>query len=216
MTQNCKPAYPLEFCQQMVELAASGKCPEQLSMELGCHHTSIQSWCRAAGVPIKSSQAITPAALPGGLPLNTSERQELMELRKKLKRVEMERDLLAIGYGLVCKQQGLIGKVCQLIKANRAPFPARILCGTLGVSHSGYYDWTKRTPGQRAIASCRLLEQIMTIYRTSGCTYGRPRITVELADPGVRANHKRAGRLMREAGIKGVSLLPGLCNHGSS
>lgn len=185
-------------------------------MELGCHHTSIQSWCRAAGVPIKSSQAITPAALPGGLPLNTSERQELMELRKKLKRVEMERDLLAIGYGLVCKQQGLIGKVCQLIKANRAQFPARILCGTPGVSHSGYYDWTKRTPGQRIIASCRLLEQIMTIYRTSGCTYGRPRITVELADPGVRANHKRAGRLMREAGIKGVSLLPGLCNHGSS
>ena len=140
----------------MVELAASGKCPEQLSRELGCHHTSIQSWCRAAGVPIKSSQAIALAATSSVPSLSATERQELMELRKKLKRVEMERDLLAIGYGLVCKQQGLIGRVCQLIKANRAQFPARILCGTLGVSHSGYYDWTKRTPGQRAIASCRL------------------------------------------------------------
>ncbi len=37
------------------------------------------------------------------------------------------------------------------------------------------------------------------------CTYGRPRITVELADRGVRVNHKRVGRLMHEAGIKGVS-----------
>lgn len=92
-----------------------------------------------------------------------------------------------------------------LIKANRAQFPARILCETLGVSHIGYYDWTKRTPSQRAIANCRLLEQIMTIDRTSDCTYGRPRITVELADLGVKANHKRVGRLMREAGIKGVS-----------
>ena len=45
----------------------------------------------------------------------------------------------------------------------------------------------------------------MTIYRTSDCTYGRPRITVELADLGVKVNHKRVGRLMREAGIKGVS-----------
>lgn len=93
--QNYKPAYPLEFRQQMVELVASGKCPKQLSSEFGCHHTSIQSWCRAAGVPIKSSQAITPAALSRDLPLNTNERQELMELRKKLKRVEMERDILA-------------------------------------------------------------------------------------------------------------------------
>lgn len=106
--------------------------------------------------------------------------------------------------------------MCQLIKANRAQFPARMLCETPGVSHSGYYDWTKRTPGQRAIANCRLLEQSMTIYRTSDCTYGRPRITVELAGRGIKVNHKRAGRLMREAGIKGVSLLPRLCNHGSS
>jgi putative transposase len=95
--------------------------------------------------------------------------------------------------------------VYQLIKANRAQFPARILCETLDVSPSGYYDWTKRTPSQRAVANRRLIEQIMTIYRTSDCTYGRPRITVELADLGVRVNHKRVGRLMREAGIKGVS-----------
>jgi len=105
--------------------------------------------------------------------------------------------------------------VYQLIKANRAQFPARILCETLGVSHSGDADWAKHTPSQQAIANCRLTGQIMTIYRTSDCTYGRPRITVELADLGTRVNHKRVGRLMRKAGIKGVSLLPRLCDHDS-
>jgi len=45
----------------------------------------------------------------------------------------------------------------------------------------------------------------MTIYRKSGCTYGRPRITAELADIGILVNHKRVGRLMRAAGIKGAS-----------
>ena len=95
MTQNYKPAYPPEFRQQMVELVALGKCPRQLSKEFGCHYTSIQTWCRAAGVPIRPNQAIASAAILSGLSLNVNERQELLELRKKLKRVEMERDILA-------------------------------------------------------------------------------------------------------------------------
>lgn len=95
MTQNYKPAYPLEFRHQMVELVALGKCPKQLSKEFGCHYTSIQAWCRAAGVSFRSSQAIAPAAISSIPSLNASERQELMELRKKLKHVERERDILA-------------------------------------------------------------------------------------------------------------------------
>lgn len=95
MTQTYKPAYPPEFCQQMVELVALGKCPKQLSKEFGCHYTSIQTWCRAAGVPIRSNQAIALAATSSVPALSTNERQELIELRKKLKRVEMERDILA-------------------------------------------------------------------------------------------------------------------------
>ncbi len=95
MKQNYKPAYLAEFRQQMVELVALGKCPKQLSKEFGCHYTSIQTWCRAAGVPIRSSQAVALAATSSVPSLSADERQELMELRKKLKRVEMERDILA-------------------------------------------------------------------------------------------------------------------------
>jgi transposase len=95
MTQNYKPAYPPEFRQQMVELVALGNCPKQLSKEFGCHYTSIQAWCRAAGVPIRPNQAIALATISRVPSLSANERQELMELRKKLKRVEMERDILA-------------------------------------------------------------------------------------------------------------------------
>lgn len=95
MTPNYKPAYPADFRQQMVELVALGRCPKQLSKEFGCHYTSIQAWCRAAGVSYRSSQAITSTSVLSSTVLNANERQELMELRKKLKRVEMERDILA-------------------------------------------------------------------------------------------------------------------------
>ncbi|SEG20632.1 hypothetical protein [Nitrosomonas ureae] len=94
MTQNYKPAYPAEFRHQMVKLVALGKCPKQLSKEFGCHYTSIQTWCHAAGVQYRPQATVTTFA-SSGTPLNSNERQELMELRKKLKRVEMERDILA-------------------------------------------------------------------------------------------------------------------------
>lgn len=94
MTQNYKPVYPSEFRHQMVELVALGRCPKQLSKEFGYHYTSIQAWCRAAGVQYRP-RAMTTTFASSGAPLNSNERQELLELRKKLKRVEMERDILA-------------------------------------------------------------------------------------------------------------------------
>lgn len=93
----------------------------------------------------------------------------------------------------------------QLIKANRAQFPTRTLCETLEVSHSGYYDWVNRKPSPRAVANAELTQQIVGVYEMSDSSYGRIRITKELADLGLVVNHKRIGRLMRIAQIKGVS-----------
>ncbi len=95
MPQQYKPAYPTEFRQQMVELVASGKSPTQLSKEFGCHVTSILSWCRASGVRYNSERSCATAPVSNNRPLSFNERQELIELRKKLKRVETERDILA-------------------------------------------------------------------------------------------------------------------------
>ena len=95
MRRQYKPAYPIEFRQQMVELVASGKSSTQLSKEFGCHVTSILSWCRGAGVRYNSERSCATAPVSNNNPLSFNERQELIELRKKLKRVETERDILA-------------------------------------------------------------------------------------------------------------------------
>jgi putative transposase len=95
--------------------------------------------------------------------------------------------------------------VYQLIKTNQAQFPARALCETLEVSHSGYYDWVNRKPSPREQANAQLTQQIVEVYAMSDSTYGRIRIAKELADQGLIVNHKRIGRLMRVAQIKGVS-----------
>ena len=88
---NPKPPYPAQFRQQMIELVAAGRRPSELAKEFGCHETSILSWIRAS----KGSDASASAAVQQSAPLNAAERQELIELRRKLRQVQQERDILA-------------------------------------------------------------------------------------------------------------------------
>jgi len=88
---NPKPAYPAQFRQQMIDLVAIGRSPRELSREFGCHETSILSWMRAA----KARESTPAAADQNSAALNVAERQELIELRRKLRQVQLERDILA-------------------------------------------------------------------------------------------------------------------------
>jgi putative transposase len=75
----------------------------------------------------------------------------------------------------------------------------------LGVSPSGYYAWRGRGPSARACADEALLERIRAIHERSRGTYGAPRIHAELAAEGIPVGRKRVARLMRSAGLAGVS-----------
>ena len=81
-----------------------------------------------------------------------------------------------------------------------------ILCRVLQVSRSGYYAWSKRGPSQRKVEDDALLEKIVAIHQASRETYGVPRVHAALRrDRGIHCSRKRVARLMREAGIHGVS-----------
>ena len=75
----------------------------------------------------------------------------------------------------------------------------------LQVSASGYYAWQGRPPSQRALDDAVLTERIRTIHAASDENYGSPNIQAELRDEGTRVGRKRVARLMRVAGLRGVS-----------
>jgi transposase len=83
-----KPPYPAEFRQQIIELARAGRTPAELSREFGPSAQSITNWiaqsARDSGKPLAGKEGLT-----------TAEREELVRLRRKLKQVEQERDILA-------------------------------------------------------------------------------------------------------------------------
>ncbi len=91
------------------------------------------------------------------------------------------------------------------MRDHQAHYPVRVMCRVLGVSPSGYYAWKKRGPSPRAVANAELLEEIRSIHEWSDGTYGAPRIHEELRDRGFEASLNRVARLMREAGLEGVS-----------
>jgi putative transposase len=91
------------------------------------------------------------------------------------------------------------------VSAYRAAYPIATMCRVLGVSPSGYHAWTKRPPSRRAASDGALTESIRAAHAASHGTYGAPRIQVDLADAGVAVGRKRIARLMRMAGLAGVS-----------
>lgn len=84
-----RPPYPAEFRQQLVERAAAGRTPSELAQEFGCSAQTVVNWVAAAGL-----QADKPAKPTGGA-LSAAEREELIRLRRQLRQVQMERDILA-------------------------------------------------------------------------------------------------------------------------
>ncbi len=91
------------------------------------------------------------------------------------------------------------------MRAHQASYPVATMCRVLGVSTSGYYAWRKRAPSQRVQRDAELLEQIEVIHARSRRTYGAPRVHAELVAEDERVGRKRVARLMREAGLQGVS-----------
>jgi putative transposase len=91
------------------------------------------------------------------------------------------------------------------MKAHQAAHSIPTLCRVLGVSASGYYAWTGRRPSRRATKDVEVLEQIRQFHQRSRGTYGAPRILRDLRAAGVRVGRKRVARLLKQAGLRGVS-----------
>lgn len=91
------------------------------------------------------------------------------------------------------------------MRVNRAIFSIRAMCRVLEVSASGYYAWCKRERSVRARENEKLQQRIETIHRDSRQIYGAPRIHAELLEEGTKVSRKRIARLMKAAGLAGVS-----------
>lgn len=83
-----RPPYPAEFRQQMIALAHAGRTPAELSREFGVTAQTVHNW-------LAQEARDRGQALPGREGPSTAEREELARLRRQVKQLQMERDILA-------------------------------------------------------------------------------------------------------------------------
>lgn len=87
--------------------------------------------------------------------------------------------------------------------------PAQVACRVLAVSESGYYEWIKRAPSERAVRHAWLTDLITQIYVESRGIYGGRRVHAELTlGHGITVGHGQVELLMQRAGLRGVTGRP--------
>ena len=91
------------------------------------------------------------------------------------------------------------------MRAHQATFPVSVMADVLRVSRSGFYAWRDRPPSNRDCEDAALTEAIRASHGASDGVYGALRIHADLRADGVRVGKKRVARLMKAAGIVGVS-----------
>ncbi|MFD4950606.1 IS3 family transposase [Streptomyces sp. NPDC058451] len=77
----------------------------------------------------------------------------------------------------------------------------------LHIPSSTYYRWcqAEKEPCEHRRRDAELAEHIRKVYQDSGGIYGSPRVHAVLKREGVRVGRKRVERLMRQAGLAGIS-----------
>jgi transposase len=85
MARKHPRAYPPEFRQKVVELARSGRSPDDLAHESGLARQTVRNW-------IKQFEVDSGRRNDG---LTSEERAELFKLRKQVKQLTIEREILS-------------------------------------------------------------------------------------------------------------------------
>ena len=82
---STRPPYPQEFRRQMIDLVRAGRSPRELAQEFEPTYETIRNWVRQAD----RDEGRTASGL------STKERDELRRLRREIRQLRLEREILA-------------------------------------------------------------------------------------------------------------------------
>lgn len=79
-----RPPYPEEFRREAVELVRGGRSVRDVAGSLGVSDQTLRNWVKQAQLDLRERDD----------GLTSAEREELRELRRRVKRLEQEREIL--------------------------------------------------------------------------------------------------------------------------
>ena len=100
-----RPPYPAEFRRQMVELVRAGRDPTDLAREFEPSAQAIRNWVAQADRQ-EGRRELRPAAADAILV--AAEREELTRLRREVRQLRLERDILSKAAAWFARETGTI------------------------------------------------------------------------------------------------------------
>lgn len=180
--------YTAEFRRDAVRIAiTSGLTRPKVASDLGVGLSTLNKW-------VQKHQHDDLMSGP-----HEDVEKENERLRKEVRLLREEREVLFKGHYLLCRPQPMR---FAFIDAWKEVWPVEFLCRVMQVTSRGFRAWKVRPMSQRHRDDMVILAHIREQHRLSLQSYGRPRMTEELQELGLNVGHRRVGRLMQANGIK--------------
>jgi len=98
-----------------------------------------------------------------------------------------------------------VTELCHTVwRIHQSGFPVASICELLGVSRSSYYSFEQSVVSARDEEDARLGDLAEEIFRAHRSRYGARRVARELARQGEACSRRRAGKLLKQRGLKAI------------
>ncbi|REG99792.1 IS3 family transposase [Flavobacterium aquicola] len=193
--EQTRKRWPLEFKICAVTISREYKSVLRVAQELGISKHSLQHWKKLYTDGKLTLQKTSDSH---------TNRKELLRLKKEIKNIKLERDILEKSAGHLLQKRRV---QYQFIKENTDVFPIIKMCKIFKVDPSCYYKWLKGLPTSRAERKVFVTSEISRIYHWSMGRYGSVRITKELSTIGIKTCRSFVGKIMLENHLQKIPKL---------